>query len=229
MNTAASPMTPALTARRWALVAAPVVAGALTIVGVLADPAPHAQGRELVEAYAANPGPLQIKALGYHFAYTVWAAAALGLAALVRRRGSWLANVAGVLAILGISSIPGFLMGDFVDSAMGQLVGVDAAVQVGEAAAQQWGFIVMQGSGFAGLLLALPLAAVAAWRAGLMPWWVAAVVVVGEGAFLGLGVTLPGNILFTAALGVLSFAIARMDLDAGQMPRAAVEGALVAS
>lgn len=204
-----SPVTRSLRARHGALIAAPVVAGLLTVAGVIADPAPHAQGRELIEAYAANPDPLQFKALSYHFAYTLWTAAAIGLAAVVRRRGSALAHVAGVLGILGISSIPGFLIGDFIDSAMGQLVGADAAVTVGEVVGQQWAFAVMQLSGLAGLLLALPLAAAAAWRAGLLPWWATAAVVAGQVAFLGLGVTLPGNVLFTGGLAVLSIAIAR--------------------
>ena len=36
----------AVAARRWALIIAPVVAGTLTIVGVIADPAPGAEGRD---------------------------------------------------------------------------------------------------------------------------------------------------------------------------------------
>src|ERR687891_1639017 len=129
----------ALAARRWALIVAPIVAGAFTIVGVIADPAPGAEGRELVEAYAADPDALNFKSLGYHFAYTIWLAAALGVVGLVRRRGSWLANVAGLLAILGISSIPGFLVSDFIDSAMGRLVGINEAGPGGDPAEGQKG------------------------------------------------------------------------------------------
>lgn len=121
-----------------------------------------------MQAYAANLEPLQFKVLGYHFSYTLWLAAGLGLAAFVRNCGSWIANIAWVLAILGISTIRGFLFADFVDAAMGQIVGVDDAVRVDELAQQQWAFTVMAVPGFAGLLLALPLAAVAAWRAGLL-------------------------------------------------------------
>ncbi len=168
-------------------------------------------GRELVEAYAVNPGPLHFKVLGYHFAYTLWAVTALGLVGLVRRRGAWLANVAGVLALLAISSIPGFLIGDFVDSAIGQHLGIEAAVTVADTVSQQWGFVVMQLTGFAGLLLGLPLATAAAARARVLPWWPTAAVVAGSAAFLGFAVTLPGNILFALALAGLSFAIARID------------------
>jgi hypothetical protein len=41
-----------------------------------------------VEAHAADPDALNFKSLGYHFAYTIWLAAALGIVGLVRRRGA---------------------------------------------------------------------------------------------------------------------------------------------
>ncbi len=206
----------AVAARRWALVVAPPLAGLLAIVGVVADPDPTARGRELVEAYAANPAALNFKATGYHFAYTLWLAAALGLSALVRRRGAWLANIAGVLAILAISTIPGFLVIDFVNSAMGRIAGVDHAVRVEEATQEQWGLAVMAGPGSAGLLLALPLAALAGWRAGLLPWWGPAAVIAGKAAFMGFGATLPGNILLTVAFTVFAVALARMQPSASR-------------
>jgi hypothetical protein len=208
----------ALSARRWALILAPVIAGLLTIVGVIADPAPAANGRELIEAYAANPAPLNVKAVGYHFAYTLWLFAALALASMVREKSAWLANIAGLLALLGISTIPGFLVSDFIDSAMGRLISVDAAMQVGEAAQQQWGFAVMALPGFAGLLLAFPLAAIAAWRAGLLPWWAVAAVIAGKVAFLGFNVTLPGNILLAVCFAVFTLAAARMDMAGSHAP-----------
>ncbi len=149
--------------------------------------------------------------LGYHFSYTLWLASALGLAGFVRSRGSWIANIAWVLAILGISTIPGFLFADFLDAAMGQIVGVDDAVRVGELAQRQWAFTVMAVPGLAGLLLALPLGAVAAWWAGLLAWWGAAAVVAGKAAFIGFGATLPGNLLLTVTFVIFAVALARID------------------
>ena len=208
----------AVAARRWALIIAPVVAGTLTIVGVIADPAPGAEGRELVEAHAADPDALNFKSLGYHFAYTIWLAAALGIVGLVRRRGAWLANVAGVLAILGISSIPGFLVSDFIDSAMGRLVGINETVRVGEAVEEQWGLAVMAVPGFAGLVLALPLAAIAAWRAAQLPWWGPLPVIAGMATFIGFDATLPGNVLLTVAFAIFAAALTRIDPDVWQSP-----------
>jgi hypothetical protein len=210
----------ALAARRLALIVAPVAAGTLTIVGAIADPAPGADGRELVEAYAADPDALNIKSLGYHFAYAIWLAAALGVVGLVRRRGSWLANIAGALAILGISTIPGFLVSDFINSAMGRRAGIDETVRVGEAVEEQWGLAVMAVPGFAGLMLALPLAAIAAWRAALLPWWGPVSVIAGKAGFIGFDATLPGNVLLTVAFAIFAVALTRIDPAVWKSPGA---------
>lgn len=205
-------LPPALAARRWFLIAAPVLAGLLAVGGALADPAVGLDGRELYERYAADPGAVQWKSLSYHFAYALWALVALTLAGLVRRRGSWLANVAGLLAILGISSMPGFLLADFYDSSIGQALGVDAATRVGETMSSMWGLGVLASTGAVGFLLCLPVAVLAAWRAGLLSWWGAAAPVVGVVAgFLAVGANPAGAALLTAGFTVLSLALTRLD------------------
>lgn len=203
----------AIAVRRWAIAIAPALAGILTVVGTIADPLPPGQGAELVEAYAENPGPLNIKSLSYHFAYALWLAVVFPLVGLVRGRGSWLANIAGLLAFLGISTIPGFLVTDFIDSAMGQTVGADAAVRVAEVAQGFWAFPVMAGPGLAGLMLALPLATIAAWRAGVLVWWGAAAAVAGIAAFAVFGAMLLGNSILAVAFLVLSIALARLKYE----------------
>ena len=201
----------ALAVRRWVVVLAPVTAGVLAVVGTIADPLPSGEGAELVRAYAASPNRVQVKSLAYHFSYALWLGVVFPLVGLVRARGRWLANVAGLLAFFGISTIPGFLVADFVDSAMGQIVGPDTAVRIGDVAQGMWGFPVMQIPGLVGLLLALPLAALAAWRGGVLPWWAALSAVLGIAAFMGFGAMLPGNVLLTVAFAVFSFALARVD------------------
>jgi hypothetical protein len=209
----------AIAVRRWAIAIAPALAGILTVVGTMTDPLPPGEGRELVEAYAENPGPLNIKALSYHFAYALWLAVVFPLVGLVRGRGSWLANIAGLLAFLGISTIPGFLVTDFIDSALGQTVGADAAVRVSEVAQGFWAFPVMAVPGFAGLMLALPLATIAAWRAGVLVWWGAAAAVAGIAAFAVFGAMLLGNSILAVAFLVFSVALARLKYE----PAAALE------
>ena len=129
----------ALAARRWFLVLAPVLAGLLAVGGAVADPAMDLEGEAMYAVYAGNPDPLQWKSVLYHFSYAVLAMAALMLAAAVRQRGSWLANVAGLLGLLGISSIPGFLIIDFYDSAIGQEFGVEGALAVERTMEPMWG------------------------------------------------------------------------------------------
>jgi hypothetical protein len=198
-------------ARHWFLVLAPVLAGLLAIAGAAADPY-TGDGPAVYEAYAEEPGALQFKALAYHFSYLFWGVAALLLAGLVRRRGSWLANAAGVLALLGITTMPGFILADFYDSSIGQLFGVDGALQVQDRMEGMWALIVLASTGAIGFLLALPVAALAAWRAGLLPWWAGlsatAGILVG---FFVLGPTVPAGVALTAGFLVLSVALARMD------------------
>jgi hypothetical protein len=46
----------ALAFRRWAIIVAAALAGLLAFVSMPIDPAPNAEGRELLEAYSENPG-----------------------------------------------------------------------------------------------------------------------------------------------------------------------------
>ena len=106
-----------------------MLAGLLAIAGAAADPY-TGDGAALYEAYATSRTPCSSRRWATTSRYLFWGAAALFLAGLVRRRGSWLANVAGVLALLGITTMPGFVLADFYDSAIGQVFGVDGALQV---------------------------------------------------------------------------------------------------
>jgi hypothetical protein len=206
----AAPRSRALAFRRGVLVAAPVVAGLLAIGGAIADPAVDLNGEEMYRIYADNPDPLQWKSLLYHFSYAVWGLAALLLAGVVRRRGAWLGNVAGVLAVLGISSIPGFLIVDFYDSAVGRVHGVEGLLAVERVTEPMWGLGVMALTGMAGFLLCLPVAALAAWRGGLLRWWEALAPIAGIVAgMVLLGANVPGWAVTTLGFAVLSVGLAR--------------------
>ena len=207
--------------RRAAIIAAPVLAGILATVGALADPAPGTEGRALIEAYAAEPGRVQIKSLAYHFSYAMWVPMVFGLIALVRARGAWLANVAGFLGFLGVTTMPGFILVDFMDSAAGREVGAEAAFRIGELAADMPALAIMAGTGALGFMLSLPLAALAAQRAGLLPWWGVAAPVAGLLAFALSGPTWPGTVGMTLAFAVFAVALARIDRDVWRRPAAA--------
>ena len=200
-------------ARRWFLILAPALAGVLAIVGAVADPSTRTGA--LFEAYAANPGRGAGEVDGLP----------PGLRPVDRRRpgarrprappGSWLANVGATLAFLGITTIPGFLLADFYDSAIGQHVGVDGALAIEEAMSGMWALTVMASTGVVGLILCLPVAATAAWWAGLVPWWAPVAATAGIiGGFFVIGANVAGAGVLAAGFVVVSVALARMDRGA---------------
>lgn len=199
----------ALSARRWFLIAAPVLAGVFAVVGAYADPAAGLSGAKLYALYAEHPGPLQLKSLGLHWSYAFWIAPALLVVPYVRGRGAWLANVAGVLGFAGMTTLPGLLFIDWYDSSLGRLYGVDATVAVNERMSQMWGVAAFSAPGLVGFLLALPLAALALWRAGLVRWWAPLSVLLGYAAFMLSNVLWWGCAITTVCFAVFSLALAR--------------------
>jgi hypothetical protein len=131
------------------------------------------------------------------------------LAGAIRGRGVWLANAAGLLAFLGATTLPGLLITDFYDSAIGQVAGVDTTARVNEMMEGMWGAKAILLPGLAGFLLALPVAALAAWRAGLVRWWAVVAVVGGIAVFLLSQVTVWGTIATTLAFAVFAYALFR--------------------
>ncbi len=199
-----------LAIRRGLLIASPVLAGVLATVGAAADPAAGISGRELFQLYAENPEPLQLKSFGFHWAYSFWIAPALLLAAFVRGRGVWLANIAALLGFVGMTTLPGLLVVDFYDSAIGQLYGVDATVAVEEHMnSTMWGPAAIAVPGLVGFMVGLPLAALAVWRAGLVRWWAPLAVVVGYAAFMLSNAMWWGCAVTTVCFTVFAFAIAK--------------------
>jgi hypothetical protein len=197
--------------RRWFLIAAPVLAGLFAIVGAAADPAVGEDGRVLYEKYAADPDSLQWKSFGFHWSYAFWTITAFMLAGLVRARGAvWLANLAGLLAFVGATTLPGLLVVDFYDSAIGQVAGVDTTVEVNDRLEEMWGITAIAAPGVLGAALSLPVAALAAWWARLVPWWAVVAVVAGLVAFGASGVAVWGTAVTAACFAVFAYALARM-------------------
>jgi hypothetical protein len=201
----------ALVFRRAALVAAPVIAAVLIVAGVFLDPDIDASGRELAEEYAENPGVTQLSALSFHFAFVMWAPLVFALAGLIRGRGVWLANVAAILAVLGATTLPGFLVVDFYDIAIVDELGADAWQPVTDRIEELPGATVLFVTGFLGHVLCLPVVLLAAWRARLLPFWTFAVVTAG--LLAGQAVSPFGSGLLLAALAMLALAYSLSRLD----------------
>lgn len=200
----------ALSARRAFLIASPVLAGLFAIVGAYADPAAGISGTKMFEIYTANPEPLQFKSLGFHWSYAFWIALALLAAAYVRGRGAWLANVAAFLGFLGMTTLPGLLFSDWYDSAIGQLYGAEGVQAVQERMSDtMWGIPVFTTPGMIGFMLALPLATIALWRAGVVRWWAFAAVLGGYAAFMFSNVMWWGCASTTVCFTVFAVALAK--------------------
>jgi hypothetical protein len=169
----------AVSFRNAAAIAAPALAALLIVAGFFLDPAIDESGRELAREYAEHPGREQVSALAFHFAFALLAIPTVALIVVVRGRGAWLANLAAFLAFLGMTTLPGFLLTDFYDIAIYGELGGDAWDAVDDRLQELPGAAVMFLTGFLGFTLSLPAALLAAWRARLLPWWPAVLLLAG--------------------------------------------------
>jgi len=199
----------ALRLRRGFLVAAPVLAGLFLTGGALADPAAGVAGNDMLRVYAENMERLQLKSLSYHWAYAFWILPALLVVPLVRGRGAWLATITGFIGFLGLSTMPGLLMSDFFDSAVTSAHGIEGHEQMMDAMDGLWGIPAFIMPGILGLFVALPLAMITLWRAGLARWWGLAAAVGALVAFMVSNATWPGTVVATVFLTVVSVALGR--------------------
>jgi hypothetical protein len=173
-------MDSALRARKTAVVAAPVLAAILIVAGFFLDPAIDESRRELAREYAEHPGREQVSALAFHFGFALLAIPAVALIVAVRGRSAWLADVAAFLAVLGMTTLPGFLLTDFYDIAIYGELGGEAWETVDDRLQKLPGATVMFVTGFFGFVLTLTVALLAAWRVGLLHWWPALLVFAGS-------------------------------------------------
>jgi hypothetical protein len=199
-------MGSALAFRRWAVVAAPVLAALLIVAGFFLDPAIDESGRDLAREYAEHPGREQVSALAFHFAFALLAIPAVALIVAVRGRGAWLANLAAFFGVLGLTTLPGFLLTDFYDIAIYGELGGDAWDTVDDRIQELPGAAIMFVTGFFGFLLTLPTALLAAWRGRLLPWWPTVVILAGAVCAQAIPNGL-GLLVWAATLVVLGYVL----------------------
>ena len=159
----------ALRARRGAVVAAAGLSGLLVLVSMVVDPVPTAEGRDLIEGYAGDLTRSGLHTNLIHYGFALIAPVVYAMVALVRSRGAWLANVAGLLAVVGLSTLPGLVLLDFTTVAAALSADLDAAVAVEQQMNELGWFVVIVLPAFLSAMLALPVALAAMWRGGLVP------------------------------------------------------------
>jgi hypothetical protein len=176
---AAEERSSALAFRRRGVIAAAGLSGVIVLVSMFVDPVPNAEGRELIEGYAAEPGRQGLHTNLIHYGFALLAPAAFAAVGLVRARGAWLANVAAVLAVLGLTTLPGLVLIDYVTVAAANVTDVDTAYAIEQEVETLPGFTAALVPAFLSSMLAIPLAGLALWRARLAPWWLVPALVVG--------------------------------------------------
>ena len=108
-----------------------------------------------------------------------------------------------------MTTLPGLLFTDWYDSAIGQAYGAEAVTTVQDTMAEtMWGIPWFTTPGVLGLLLALPIATIALWRAGVVRWWAFVAVLAGQAAFMFSNVMWWGCVITTACFAVFSYALA---------------------
>lgn len=161
----------AVRVRRWAVILAALLSGALVFVSMLVDPVPDASGEALIAGYAAHPLLQGVHTTLIHYGYALFAPVAFALVGLVRGRGAWLANGAGLCAVLGLTTLPGLVLVDYHDVATANVAGLSVAVAASDAVGTLPGFLPLLLPALISSALSLPLAALAGWRARLLPLW----------------------------------------------------------
>jgi hypothetical protein len=165
--------------RRTALGLCLIAGPLLALVGGLITPWETADTTAAyLTALAENPARAQASAVLLYFGYLLMAVGVFGMMHLLRRRAVVLGHVAGALAVWDWVSLPGMLSVDFYDLSLAAHADRGAAIGISDRAVM--GVPVLLG------ILGLVLLVVALWRAGFVPAWVPAVLLVGTAAsFVG--------------------------------------------
>ena len=154
-------------------------AGAIIFAGNLATPwVGSSATAATMRAYLAHPMQAQVAAVLLHFGYLLLVPAAFTLARLARRGARRLSYAGLVLSVLG-AGLSGLLVADF-ELGVAQHLPLNTAVRVYDATSQYGlGAGLIARTTTLGAVIGLVLLASAAWRAGWVSWWTAAVILAG--------------------------------------------------
>jgi hypothetical protein len=188
-----------------------VLGAALMVFSLPIDPPPTAapEPQGTIEAYTANPGRMDVAAAILHNGFLFLGLGLFLTGLFVTGRGQALAMVGAVASAIGFANLSGAVLIDWLDSAAGRTVGVDAAVRIGDAAplpglVAAWFVPQIVGAALGPVLLLLGLV-----RAGWLGWWILALPIAA--AVTAIAVQGPaGTGMFFAIVLVLAVLLMRV-------------------
>jgi hypothetical protein len=197
----------------FALVGGPL----LTLAGMLATPwEKDTTTVAYHDALAAHPDQATVAAILLHFGYLLLLPAALAMFQLSRHAAPKLANAGGILALIGLGSLPGLLVTDFYDLAMAQALPHEQSARIADSIGAA-PMIALAVTAIAGTVLGLTLLGVGA------RGWVPAAIFLGWFAPLASGTGLlpaaGGATLLVLGIGSIGLRVARMSDAESAAPR----------
>lgn len=168
----------ASTFRRTGAGLALILAPLMLLLGDILSPAWSDDTAEYARQVAESTSAQSLSGVLYTIAMPLMLAGAIGLASCIRGRGVTLANIALVLAVLGLGTFPALTATSIVDVAAINAVGEEGLASLIDAGEDSAAFLVVLLFALVGSLLSLLLIGIAVWRSGLAPWWVGVALIV---------------------------------------------------
>lgn len=165
--------------------------------------------------YREHPDAIQWHSLLLHWAWTLFVPGFLGLLGPIRRRGAALGRIAWLATVLGLTTFSALMMFDFVLLALEQHLPNEQVAQVNDAfGAMGWAQYGWAIPGMLGWAVALVLTPIAAARAKVINWWIAAAALAGTALYFlfaisPVPVSLTGPIVLIGAYGAAAVRLIR--------------------
>ena len=209
-----------------------IVGPLLLLVGGAVTPSEGSAGANAyMQSVAADPGAHEWGTVAFVLGFALLVPGLVGAVHLLRRRAVVLGHVFGSLAILGVVMFTALASTTFYDIAIASSLPLDQATKVNDAVEDVSGAGVVLIPALLGTFVGLIGMAIALWRGGWTPAWVAAagaggmiLVVIGDGN-QALGIA--GSVALLIGYGYVGLTMLRMGNDAWEQatPPASANGA----
>lgn len=193
-----------------ALIAAPL----LFLLGDILSPAWSDDTAEYAREVAESTSAQSVSGVLYTIGMPLMLVGVIGVASCIRGRGVTLANIALVLAVIGLGTFPALAVISVIDTVAIEAVGEEGLASLIDAGEDSVGFIVVLALALVGSLLSLILIAITVGRSGLAPWWVAGALIVAAALLIAGGssqaLAIASSALLLAGFGYVGVRILRL-------------------